>query len=295
MDQEEKKYWLAFSAFFKFGPTRFRLLKDYFGSAKKAFNASASALKQTGLSEKSISDFMFFRKNFEVSSYLLRLEQLGVRALCNEEDDYPERLKEVDDKPIVLYTKNRKKADYSILNQKAIGIVGTREITAYGRQVTKAITGQLVRKNFVIVSGLALGVDKVAHQTAIDNKGLTIGVLGCGLDRVYPLQHQKLALEIIESGGMLVSEFPLETKIAPGNFPLRNRIISGLSLGVVVTQAAEKSGSLITARLAAEQGREVFAVPGPINSKLSLGTSSLLKKGAKLVTEVDDILEEFNF
>jgi DNA processing protein len=294
MDFDEKKYWIGFSVFAEIGPLRFKLLKDYFGSAKDAFNASEKELKETGLSEKIVEKFLRFRKDFDFSSYLLRLDRLGISSLTYEEESYPKLLKSIIDKPILLYIKTKTKDNFEIFKQKAIAIVGTRKITPYGEKVTEMISKQLVKKDWVIVSGLARGVDKIAHQTALGNNGLTIGVLGCGLEMVYPLEHRQLAEKIIDTGGALVSEFPLDTKIEARNFPLRNRIISGLSLGVVVTQAAEKSGSLITASYGAEQGREVFAIPGPITSIYSKGTFQLINKGAKLINNVDDILEELN-
>jgi len=292
MDLEEKKYWIAFSVFEGIGPVRFKLLKDYFGSAKNVFEASEKNLKETGLSEKIINNFLDFRQSFDFSSYLLRLDRLGINVLAYDEENYPKLLKNIEDKPIVIYAKTKKKNDFSIFDRKTIAVVGTRRITAYGKQVTAMLAKGLVEKGWVIVSGLARGVDRVAHETTIYNKGLTVAVLGCGLEMVYPPEHRQLAEKIIESGGMLISEFPPGTPMAAKNFPLRNRIISGMSLGVVVTEAAEKSGSLITASCAAQQGREVFAVPGPINSPLSQGTAQLIKKGAKLVSNINDIIEE---
>lgn len=292
MDFEEKKYWVAFNVFEGIGPARFKLLLDYFGSAKSAFYAPEKELKEIGLGEKLVDKFINFRKNiFDNDSYFLRLEKLGVEVICSEEENYPKMIKEIENRPPILYVRSEK--DIKILSaEKAVAVVGTRKVTSYGRQVTEMITEGLVSAGLVIVSGLARGVDKIAHETAMRNNGLTIAVLGNGLDLIYPPEHKDLAKGIVESGGVLVSEFPLGTQAMPGNFPARNRIISGLSLGVVVTEAAEDSGSLITASNAAEQGREVFAVPGPITSPLSKGTSELIKKGAKLVSGVEDILEE---
>lgn len=294
MDFEEKKYWVGFNVFEGIGPLRFKLLYDFFGSAKEAFNATGEKLREVGLGEGLIRRFLVFRKTFDFDSYFVRLEELEVRVLCSEEESYPKLLKEIAGKPPILYVKSAKDIEASgkILSAKAIAVVGTRKVTGYGRQVTEMITEGLVDSGLVIVSGLARGVDEIAHETAINNKGLTIAVLGCGLDLVYPPEHKELANRIVKLGGALVSEFPLGMAAVPGNFPARNRIISGLSLGVVVTEAAEDSGSLITASDAAEQGREVFAVPGPITSPLSKGTSELIKKGAKLVSGVEDILEE---
>ncbi len=295
MDLEERKYWIAFNVFWEIGPIRFKLLRDFFGSAKKAFTTSGEDLIKTGLNKKLVERFLVFRKTFDVYSYNLRLENLKVETLCLEEDNYPKILGEIDDAPFLIYVKIKNKNKINeIFKKRAIAVVGTRKITEYGRQVTEKITKGLVDAGFVIVSGLARGVDRIAHETTINSKGLTIAVLGCGLDIVYPPEHADLEEKIIESGGMIIGEFPLGTPPNPENFPLRNRIISGLSLGVVITEAAEKSGSLITASCAAEQGREVFAVPGPITSPLSSGNSELLKKGAKVVTKVEDILEELN-
>jgi DNA processing protein len=290
MDLEEKKSWVAFNVCPGIGSVRFKLLLDYFGSARKAFNASEKSLREIGLGEKLLQNFLSFRKSFDGDSYFLRLERLGINVLFAEEENYPKLLKGTADGPPVLYVKAKQIGQ--IFQKKTVAVVGTRKVTAYGRQVTEMITEGLVAGGLVVVSGLARGVDEIAHQTTINNGGMTIAVLGCGLDLIYPPEHKDLAQRIVESGGAIISEFPLGMQAVPGNFPARNRIISGLSLGVVVTEAAEDSGSLITASNAAEQGREVFAVPGPITSPLSGGTSELIKKGAKLVSGVEDILEE---
>lgn len=295
MDLEEKKYWVAFNVFGEIGPVRFKLLFDFFGSAKKSFTASGEDLIKIGLNGKLVERFLDFKKTFNPVSYLLRLKSLGIETICFGENNYPKILGEIGDTPFLIYVKIKHTDQMDeIFKKRAVAVVGTRKITEYGKQVTKKITKGLVDAGFVIVSGLARGVDRIAHETTIDRKGLTIAVLGCGLDIVYPPEHADLEENIIESGGMIIGEFPLGTPPNPENFPLRNRIISGLSLGVVVTEAAEKSGSLITASCAAEQGREVFAVPGPITSPLSSGNSELIKKGAKVVTKVEDILEELN-
>ncbi|MCL5091180.1 MAG: DNA-processing protein DprA, partial [Patescibacteria group bacterium] len=314
MDFLEKKAWLAFAVFQGIGPQRFKLLYDFFGSAQASLTASEKDLRATGLPEKIVDRFLFFRKNFNADSYFLRLQKLNIEVVCLEEQSYPKMLKETVECPLLLFVKWRglssaalrsspvpgwygasKSATTKIndlFQKKAIAVVGTRKVTGYGRQVTEMMVQGLVDAGLVIVSGLARGVDRIAHETTIKNNGLTVAVLGHGLDLIYPPEHKDLANQIMESGGALISEFPLGLQPVPGNFPARNRILSGLSLGVVVTEAAEDSGSLITARAAAEQGREVFAVPGPITSPLSAGSSVLIKKGAKLVTKVEDILEE---
>ncbi|MBU2577457.1 DNA-processing protein DprA [Patescibacteria group bacterium] len=293
MEEEEKKYWIAFSVFEGIGPLRFKLLLSYFGTAQKAFKASAKELRVIGLPEKITENFLKFRENFNFDSYFIRIEENAVKTIFCEEENYPNLLKEIDSMPPVLYVKlSGNTVLEEVFNKKSIAIVGSRKMTPYGEKVTKTITKELVLKDWCIVSGLARGVDRIAHEAAIENKGTTIAVVGSGLDCVYPPEHKTLADKIIKNGGLIFSEFPFGAKITAGNFPARNRIISGLSLGVVVTEAALDSGSLITASYAAEQGREVFAVPGPINSSLSEGTASLIKKGAKLVTRVEDILEE---
>jgi len=289
---DEEKYYVAFSAMDGIGPARFKLLKTYFGSAKNAYSASKNELLHIGLSENICDRLVKFRDKFDIDSYLLRLEKLDVRSVTIEQLDYPTLLKQTANPPIVLYVKALVSSDLSLIfSLPSIAIVGTRKVTPYGRQVTQMITAELVLNGFCVVSGLALGVDGITHQTVLESRGKTIAVMGCGLDQVYPSSHRVLADKIIESGGIWVSEYPLGTRALPGNFPARNRIISGLSLGVVVTEAAEDSGSLITARCATEQGRDVFAVPGPITSQVSGGTLSLIKQGAIPIASVNDILE----
>lgn len=293
MDETEKRYWLAFSVFRGIGPTRFRLLLDYFGSARAAYRASSKELTVIGLSPKLVENFVVFKNKFNFDSYYFRLKKLGIEAVCLEEDSYPKLLKEIPDAPFVIYSKSIKGIK-SIADIKGIAVVGTRKMTEYGKTVTERFTGELVARGFAVVSGLAKGVDRIAHETAINSGGVTVAVFGTGLDSVYPPEHQALAERIVESGGALISEFPPGAKITKANFAIRDRIISGLSLGVVVTEASGRSGTMITARFAAEQGREVFAVPGPITSDASRGTAELIKKGAKLINEVEDILEELD-
>lgn len=287
----DKKYWLAFNAFFLIGPKKFALLLKYFGSAKKAWEAQDKEIQSLGLGEITVKKLLLFRRQFSINQYLDKLLNRKIQFLTLNDEIYPRLLKEIPDPPPVLYLKTEVPLNRLFLSP-AIAIVGTRNISAYGRIVTQRITEGLVDKGITIVSGLARGVDVCAHQTTLENGGKTIAVLGSGIDRIYPAEHLRITGEIVKKGAV-VSEFPLQMPALPGNFPIRNRIISGLSLGVVVTEAAGKSGTLITTSYAGDQGREVFAVPGPITSINSFGTSELLKKGAKLVTEVNDILEEF--
>lgn len=217
-----------------------------------------------------------------------KIKDKEIRLVHTDHPDYPERLKNIDDPPRYFYMKGY----ISPQDSKAIAIVGTRRPTIYGKRVAEMLAAELSSAGFTIVSGLARGIDSFAHRAALRSGGRSIGVLGCGIDIVYPRENGTLMADIVESGA-IISEFPLGTKPDKRNFPQRNRVISGISLGTVVVEAAERSGSLITARFAMEQGREVFAVPGNINSPVSIGTNNLIKEGAKLVASTVDILEEF--
>ncbi len=292
--EEEKQYWVAFSVFPGVGPVRFKLLLNYFGSAKKAWEASVSELKTIKLGEKLSEEFAHFRKTFDVSTYLTELKENKTTVVTLAEENYPKLLAQIPDAPFVLYVKGKKGKEPLNLD-RTIGVVGTRKITPYGKEVTARLVEGLVSYGFTIISGMAYGVDAVAHQTALDSGGNTIAVLGCGIDIIAPPSNARLYRDIAEGGhGAIVSEMPLGVRPNKGLFPARNRIIAGLSLGVVVTEGADDSGALITARNAGEQGREVFAVPGPITSPYSRGPAKLLKHGAKLVENVEDILEELN-
>lgn len=289
MKTDEKDYWIAFSAFSPIGPKRFQLLRKYFGSARKAWGASGEKLLELDLSEKLVENFLDFRKTFDLTSYFLRLRKSGIKTITFEDKDYPENLKNLEDAPFLLYILG------DILSQDALafGVVGTRKVTAYGREVTQSLVTDLATQGLTIVSGLAYGVDSIAHNSALQSGGRTIGVWAGGLDSVLPGYRQSLVRKIIDSNqGAIISEFPLGFHPNRATFPQRNRIIAGLSLGVLVTEAAEDSGSIITANFAKKQNRPVFAVPGPITSSLSKGTADLIKKGAKLVYNVGDILGE---
>ncbi|MFZ5366235.1 MAG: DNA-processing protein DprA [Patescibacteria group bacterium] len=289
MTVQERKHWIAFSCFTQIGPKRFFLLRKYFGKAEKAWKARKETLLKIGLKEKLVLDFIKFRESFDPPSYFLRLKKLGIETVTFEDKDYPENLKNIDDAPFLLYILGEILAKDSL----SIGVVGTRKITSYGKEVTEKLVSDLVASGLTIVSGLAFGVDSVAHNAALSLGGRTIGVWAGGLDSVIPGYRKYLVEKIVKSSqGAVVSEFPLGFHPRPETFPQRNRIISGLSLGVLVTEAAEDSGSLITASWAAQQGREVFAVPGPITSQQTAGTAKLLKTGAKLVYNVKDILDE---
>ena len=287
MDQE-KLYYLAFSAFEGVGPKRFALLKNYFGTAKRAWLAPKRELLEVGLGPKLTESLVDFRQGFKPRSYYLRLREKKIKPYFIGDKNYPINLAAIESPPFVLY------AEGEILprDNRSIAVVGTRLVTGYGGQVTGSLVTDLVANGLTIVSGLARGVDTLAHRAALKAGGRTIAVLGCGLDRCYPPENIRLSMAITKGRGAVVSEFPLGMKPTPRNFPARNRIITGLSLGVVVVEGAQKSGTLITARHAADQGREVFAVPGPITSRFSAAPASLIKTGAKLVFETKDILEE---
>lgn len=290
----DKLYWLGFSAFPGIGPLRFKLLLNYFGTARDAWEAPLAKLLEIGLGENLSRKFDDFRRKFSLTGYAQKVRDLGISPLILTDKKYPRLLKEIPDAPFLLYVRGRKKtARDPVWNiDKSLAVVGTRMITRYGKDVTQRLVSQLVSCGFTIVSGLAMGVDAVAHAAAIDSGGKTIAVLGCGVDCCNPRTNQYLYDRIMNGNGVILSEFPLSTRATKGLFPARNRIISGLSLGTVVTEGASDSGALITARFAAEQGREVFAVPGPITSVYSQGPTKLLKQGAKIVTTVSDILEE---
>ncbi|MCL4338931.1 DNA-processing protein DprA [Patescibacteria group bacterium] len=292
MDNDEKKYWLGFSAFPGIGPLRFALLLKFFKTAQKAWEAKREKLLEIGLGEKLTESFCAFRMSFSLKDYIELLNKKSIRVLTLKDSTYPKLLKEIAAAPFVLYI--RTDGEIAFDDERNIAVVGTRKITSYGREVTARLTRDLVAFGCTIVSGMAYGVDTVAHHTAIESGGRTIAVLGCGVDVIHPQSNTPLYWNIVRKYGMVISEFPAGQYASKGLFPARNRIISGLSRGVLVTEGAEDSGALITARCAVEQGREVFAIPGPITSSLSAGPAKLLKQGAKLVAKVEDILEELN-
>lgn len=286
---DERGACIGFSLAKNIGPLRFKLLLDYFSTAEKAWSADKKTLLEIGLGEKLTQKFIDFRKSFSYPKFLEDCARREIKIVTRYDPDFPKLLLEIADPPIVLYVKGTLPVSFD----RAIGVVGTRKPTSYGRQISEMIARDLVASGCLIVSGLARGVDGIAHTEAVKQGQPTIAVLGCGVDIVYPPEHRSLYSKIIETGGAIISEVPPGHLVAKGLFPARNRIISGLSRGIVVTEGAEDSGSLITASLALEQGKEVFAVPGPINSYLSAGPTKLIKSGAKLVTSAADILDEF--
>jgi DNA processing protein len=286
---DELKYWVAFSGIPGIGRVRISQLKEYFGSLQDAWKAPQGKLKQAGLDSRSIDALVALRPRISLDAEMEKLERYRVKVLVCDDPLYPSRLKEIYDYPPVLYVRG----NLPVQDEPCLAVVGTLRPTIYGRQVTEEIVADLARSKITVVSGLARGIDSVAHRAVLDAGGQTVAVFGSGLDIVYPGENAKLAQAIMEHGA-LVSEYPLGVKPKAENFPLRNRIMSGLSLGVLVVEAGERSGALITAHQAVEQNREVFAIPGSILSPASQGTNRLIQEGAKLVRNYTDILQELN-
>lgn len=282
-------YWNALALFPKFGAKRFKKLYSYFPEMKGAFFASYHQLKEVGLEEEIILEFIEKRKKIEPEKEWEKLEKNEIKIITIKDENYPLHLKEIYCPPAILYFKgNLEKEEYSI------AVVGTRKPTSYGKQAALEIVRELAQNGLTIISGLAIGIDSLAHQATLEARGRTLAILGNGLDDIYPKSNQKLAEEIIQKGGALISEYPLGVPPLKQNFPYRNRIISGLSLGVLILEAPKDSGALITARYALEQNREIFALPGSIYSQASLGPNNLIKMGAKLIASSFDILDALN-
>jgi len=286
---DELKYWIAFSRIPGIGRVKMSQLQVHFTTMEQAWKATSSELKKAGLDSKSAATIINTRHTISPDAELDMMELYKVKALFCESPDYPQRLKEIYDYPPILYVRGELLPD----DDCCLAVVGTRRATVYGRQVTEEIVTELARSKITIVSGLAKGVDSVAHRVTLEAGGRTIAVFGCGLDIVYPAENAKLARNIMEHGALL-SEYPLGVRPKADNFPRRNRIMSGMSLGVLVVEAGESSGALITAHQAVEQNRDVFAIPGSILSPASRGTNHLIQEGAKLVRTAVDVLEELN-
>jgi DNA processing protein len=284
----DKLAWLALRGIPGVGPVLFHRLVQAFGSPARAFQTPLAELRTLrGVSDTLAQNILGFRHWDRVEEHVSRLKAFGAEILTLDDPSYPVRLKEIPFPPPLIFVKGEIKSEDSL----ALAIVGTRTASYYGKKVCRSLAKELARRGLTVVSGLARGIDTVAHQGALEGGGRTLAVLGCGLDVVYPPENLELYGRIQESGA-LISEYPLGTSPEAHNFPRRNRIISGLALGVLVVEAGVKSGTQITAQCALEQGREVLAVPGPINSPTSVGPHRLIQTGAKLVQDVDDILAE---
>jgi len=257
---------------------------------EKVWSTSREKLAEAGLDKTQVEAVFEVIAKTDPDKEMEKLNEYGIKVLLLSDDDYPKILKEINDPPAMLYVRGQ----IQPADELAIGVVGSRKYTEYGERATEKIIRPLAQKKITIISGLALGIDTLAHKAAIEAGGRTIGVLGCGLDQIYPMSNVRLADQIIQGRGAIISEFPLGTPAYRSNFPMRNRIIAGLSIGTLVIEGAIASGSLITARAALDYNREVFAVPGSIFSEASEGPNRLIQMGAKTVLDANDILQELN-
>ncbi|MBI5466035.1 MAG: DNA-protecting protein DprA [Candidatus Kerfeldbacteria bacterium] len=282
----ELPYWVGLSRCAKLGPTRFALLRAKFKSLGEVWSAGISQLKQAGLEEKVAEALRRHCQQTDIATSWQEVVKLGLSVVTIADKTYPQLLRQIFDPPPLLFYRG----NLASLAKACLSVVGTRQATSYGTRVTTELVSALARGGLTIVSGLAYGIDTVAHRAALNSGGLTAAVLASGLDKIYPVANQQLIEEMINKQGIALSEFPPQTPPLKQNFPFRNRIIAGLSRATLVTEAAPGSGSLITARSALEANREVFAVPGSVFSQHSQGTNELIKLGAHLVTTPEDVL-----
>jgi DNA processing protein len=287
LTKEEELHWIALKLIPGLGPRRLFLLMEKYRSPMAVFRASRAELEGNGLSGSAAQTIESGCTFDDAVDQQQKMLECGAQAVPIYDPRYPPRLREIFDPPMILYIRGR----VELLQSHMLGVVGTRRPTYYGTAVTEKLSPDLARAGLTITSGMARGIDTAAHKSTLEAGGNTVAVFGCGVDQLYPAENKKLAKEIAEKG-LLVSEFPMGTPAYPQNFPIRNRIISGMSVGVLIVEGAEYSGSAITARMAMEQQREVFAVPGSIVSKMSWGPNLLIKQGAKLVQDWNDILVE---
>jgi len=281
-------YWLALALTPGLGPTRIKKLIEQYGTADRVFQASLTELEATGMRAVS-AQALATGKSLELAQQeCAKAVEAGAKIISLSDPEYPSRLKEIYDPPVILFVKG----SVDVLAQPGIAMVGTRHPTPYGSGMAERLSTDLAARGLVIISGLARGIDTASHRGAVAAKGKTVAVLGTGIDVMYPKENTRLTEQIVALGGALISEFPVGTFPAPQNFPVRNRIISGMSAGVLVVEAAEYSGTRITSRLALEQNRDVYAVPGNVTNKNSWGPNTLIKQGAKLVATWEDVWEE---
>jgi len=291
--QNDLKYWLAFSQFSKIGAVRFKKLYTYFDTLEQAWQASAKEFLKAGLEKNLTEELLLKRSTIDPDQELAKIKAENIDAITIKDNLYPQLLKQIYSPPALSYIKGNLE---NLNSQLSLAVVGTRKISPYGQQITPQLVKGLVANGFTIVSGLALGIDALAHQITLNENGRTIAVLGSGLDQksIYPGANRYLAEKILKNKGTVISEFPINTLPLKHNFPTRNRIIAGLSLGTLVVEAGQRSGALITAFQSLEQNREVFAVPGQITNPVSAGPNKLIQNGAKMVTSYQDILDELN-
>ncbi len=284
------KYRLGFNIVKGIGPAKMKALQGYFGDFERAWHATELELNKIGVDRRTIRSFLETRQTLDLDAAMAKVDAANITLITWDDPAYPTYIRNIPGSPPLLYVAgNITEAD-----RWAVAIVGTRRLTSYGRQIARDLTIGLVNNGVTIISGLARGIDAVAHKTAVEMGGRTIAVLGSGVDSIYPAEHRGLAKQIANGHGAVISEYGMGVRPEAKNFPPRNRVISGLSLGTIVIEAGIRSGALITSKFAMEQGREVFAVPGSINSPVSKGPNKLIQQGAKLVTCVEDVLEELN-
>jgi DNA processing protein len=283
------KEWISLNMTPFVGPRAATKLLEKFGSAESVFHATRSELESLRLKPETVESIVRREFHDKAEEELQKVRALGGDVLILDDGSYPYLLREIADPPITLYVKGNWQACF---DAPCVAVVGSRRCSTYGENAGLMLARDLAQKGICIVSGLARGIDSAAHKGTIEAKGKTVAVLGTGIDNVYPKENARLVEQILDADGAIVSQFPLGTPPLKDNFPYRNRIISGLSLGVLIVEASERSGSLITARLAMEQNREVFAVPGNITSRNSFGTNYLIKDGAKLVQQWQDVVSE---
>lgn len=281
-------YWLALALTPGLGPTRIKKLIEQYGTAERVFHASLTELEATGMRAVSAQSIATGKSLELAQQECAKAVEARARIISLSDPEYPQRLKEIYDPPVILFVKG----SIDVLAQPGIAMVGTRHPTPYGSGMAERLSTDLAARGLVIISGLARGIDTASHRGAVAAKGKTIAVLGTGIDVMYPKENTRLTEQIVALGGALITEFPVGTSPAPQNFPIRNRIISGMSAGVLVVEAAEYSGTRITSRLALEQNRDVYAVPGNVTNKNSWGPNTLIKQGAKLVATWEDVWEE---
>ncbi len=286
---DDLKYWVAFHRISGLGPARFAKLESFFGNLEDAWKSNPAQLSAAGLDARTAAGVQSGRPRIDPDGELEELYQAGVRAIHLRSDEYPHQLREIFAPPSVIYIRGHLAPE----DERGVAVVGTRRASPYGREMARRLAGNLAASGATIFSGLARGIDGISHEAALDAGGRTVAVVGGGLDRIYPPEHAKLASRICEQGA-LISEYPLGKLPQAQYFPRRNRVISGLALGVLVIEAGMKSGAMLTVRWALEQDREVFAVPGPVISENSAGTNWLIQQGAKLVVDHHDVLDELN-
>jgi DNA processing protein len=285
----ERIYYIAFNCLINFTYQQYKLLLKSFGSLTKAFFSSYSDLLKSGLNSKTVFSFVEKRKNFDIERVLNQIEKEKIQICIFSDINYPKLLKNIYNPPPLFYYKGNLDINWDY----SLSVVGSRKMTSYGEKIAFSLIPPLIQNNIAIISGLAIGIDSMAHRITIDNKGKTIAILGSGLDyySIYPSFNKSLVDEIIKNDGLVISEFPLKTPAFPYNFPQRNRIIAGLSKAILIIEASQKSGSLITAKHALEEGREVLSVPADIFNEAYNGNNYLIKKGAVVVNKIDDILD----